>query len=83
MQRPPRPNVLPTESLPRRVAGELRPTRRFRDTIDGSVDEVVLVPSPTGCLEVHCRWPPSFSDHEETLKMMLDSLEIVPLSRKP
>lgn len=77
-QRPLRPNMLPAESAPRHVAGELRPTRRFWDTIDGSVDVIVLVPSLTGCLEVHRRWPGSFSDHEETLEMMLDSLEIVP-----
>jgi hypothetical protein len=80
MQRPLRPNVLPAESAPRHVAGELRPTRRFWDTIDGSVDVMVLVPSPTGCLEVHRRWPGSLSVYEGALEMMLDSLEIVPLS---
>jgi hypothetical protein len=80
MRQPLRPNVLPAESAPRHVAGELRPTRRFWDTIDGAVDVIVLVPSPTGCLEVHCRWPASLSEHERTLEMMLDSLEIVPLS---
>jgi hypothetical protein len=80
LQRPLRPNVLAAESSPRHVAGEPRPTRRFWDTIDGSVNEIVLVASATGCLEVRCRWPGSPSEHEGTLEMMLDLLEIVPLS---
>ena len=76
MQQPLRPNLLPAESAPRHVAGALRPTRRFWDTIDGAVDVIVLVPSPTGCLEIHRRWPGSRSDYEGTLGEMLDSLEI-------